>query len=270
MGQASSLSDERASASIVPIPFLGALPGCVWLYPGGKNAYQGWMRPYQWLLFDADDTLFDFERAEGLALEQTFQRLGLVYSPGHRVIYRRINQVLWHGVEKGEITPGLVKVRRFEQLLEAIGSDFSPETFSSSYLERLADCGELLPEAASVLQALNGKYRMAILTNGLQAVQRPRLAKSQIHHHFAEVIISEEIGFSKPSREFFDIALARLGSPPRREVLMIGDSWGSDMQGALQSGIDACWYNPGRKPCPARAELKREIASLSELVAWLG
>lgn len=110
---------------------------------------------------------------------------------------------------------------------------------------------------------------MAILTNGLKAVQRPRLAKSDIQKHIAEVIISEEIGFSKPAKEFFDVAFARLGNPSRREALMIGDGWNSDIAGAIRYGVDACWYNPARKPRPADGEITREIADLRELVAWL-
>ena len=108
------------------------------------------------------------------------------------------------------------------------------------------------------------------MTNGLQAVQRGRLARSVIRQYIAEIIISEEIGVAKPAKEFFDAALARLGNPSRREVLMIGDGWNSDILGAIQQGLDACWYNPGRKPRPGGGEVTREIACLRELREWLG
>ena len=147
---------------------------------------------------------------------------------------------------------------------------YPPAAFSARYLQCLAECSDLIEGAAELLEGLSGKYRMAILTNGLQVVQRGRLERSAIHRHIAEIVISEEIGFAKPAREFFDVALARLGNPPRRSVLMIGDSWHSDILGALQSGLDACWYNPGRKPRPGQDELTREIASLRELTGWLG
>jgi len=172
-------------------------------------------------------------------------------------------------VERGELTPAVVKVRRFELLFQTICVGESPAVFSANYLECLAACSELIEDASNVVQALQGKYRMAILTNCLQVVQRGRLARSTIRQHIADIIISEEIGFSKPAKEFFDIALARLGHPPRRDVLMIGDGWASDIQGAIGYGIDACWYNPGRKPRPTSPEITREIASLRELVDWL-
>jgi 2-haloacid dehalogenase len=228
------------------------------------------MQRYDWLLFDADGTLFDFERAESAALRQVFQLMGVAFNPDYLVDYRRINQALWQGVEHGAIKPGFVKMRRFELLLQALCLDHSPSAFSATYLECLAECSELIEDAAEVVQALKGKYQMAILTNGLQVVQRGRLARSVIRHHIGEIIISEEIGFSKPAKEFFEIAMARLGNPSPREVLMIGDGWNSDIVGAVQYGIDACWYNPGRKPRPTSCELVREIASLRDLTEWLG
>jgi len=90
---------------------------------------------YRWLLFDADGTLFDYDRAERAALEKVFAQIGVSFDPGYLAAYRRINQTLWQGVEKGEITPGVVKVRRFELLLEAIQVAYSPTAFSASYLE---------------------------------------------------------------------------------------------------------------------------------------
>ncbi len=227
------------------------------------------MQHYQWLLFDADGTLFDFDRAEVAAFEQAFGLISVTFEPSYLATYQRINQTLWQAVEREEIKPAIVKLRRFELLLEAIGVDISAVKLSDTYVECLAARAELIEDASEVLQALHGKYRIAILTNGLQAVQRGRLARSVIRDHIADIIISEEIGFVKPAKEFFDIALSRIGNPPIREVLMIGDSWTSDIQGAVQYGIDACWYNPSRKPRPSSPEITREIASLSELVEWL-
>jgi len=228
------------------------------------------MMRYQWLLFDADGTLFDFDRAEVSALEQAFREIGVTYDPGYLATYQRINQALWQAVERGEIKPVVVKLKRFELLLEAIGIASSAVDLSANYLECLATGSELIEDASEVLQALHGKkYRIAILTNGLQVVQRGRLARSVIRNHIADIIISEEIGHAKPAKEFFEIAMARLGNPSKRDVLMIGDGWNSDIQGAVQYDIDACWYNPARKPRPSNLEITREIASLRDLVEWL-
>jgi 2-haloacid dehalogenase len=225
---------------------------------------------YRWLLFDADGTLFDYDRAERAALEQALRHIGLSFELGHLAAYRGINQSLWQCVERGEITPARVKLRRFELLLEALQVEASAKALSADYLNCLADCSDLVEDAAEVLQALHKIHLIAILTNGLKQVQRRRLERSVIRHHVSDIIISEEIGAAKPARQFFDAAFARLGQPSKNEVLMIGDGWASDIQGAVRYGIDACWYNPGRKPRPANCEITREIASLHELTDWLG
>jgi YjjG family noncanonical pyrimidine nucleotidase len=224
---------------------------------------------YRWLLFDADGTLFDYERAEISALSSAFEQIGVAFDVGCLSTYQRINQDLWKALEKGLITPEKLKVRRFEQLFEALGVRHPAAPFAENYLQCLANCSDLVDGAHDVVLALKPKYRMAIVTNGLSAVQRPRLARSSIRDCVAEIIISEEIGYAKPATEFFDVTFARLGHPSRSEVLMIGDNWSSDIQGAAFYGIDACWYNPNRSPRPAAPPITSEITSLHELLPLL-
>ena len=90
------------------------------------------MRQYQWLLFDADGTLFDFDRAERAASKQVFRLIGAAFDSVYLAKYLRVNQTLWQRVEKGEIKPHFVKVRRFELLLENIWMAYSPNAFSGS------------------------------------------------------------------------------------------------------------------------------------------
>ena len=225
---------------------------------------------YKWLLFDADGTLFDYVHAEALALEKTFQHVGAPFEQRYLDEYRRINRQIWQALEQKQITPDVLRVRRFELLFEKLGIAISPVIFSEAYLKYLADCGELIEGAQDVLDALRAKYRFAILTNGLQAVQRSRLAHSTIRDHIAELIISEEIGFAKPERGFFDAAFTRIGNPLKAQTLMIGDSLTSDIQGAAAYGIDTCWYNPERQPRPSSPVITYEITHLRELIALLG
>ena len=224
---------------------------------------------YQWLLFDADGTLFDYDRAERAALAAASEQIGVAFQPEHLAAYRRVNQQMWQALEPGQIKPEVLKVRRFELLFQAIGVDHSPADFSARYLDAIADCAELLDGALEVVQALRSRYRLAIVTNGLSAVQRRRFERSAIRDCITEIIISEEIGTAKPAREFFDVTFARLGNPPRAEVLMIGDNWSSDILGGAQYGLDTCWYNPGRLPRPNSLPITREITALHELTDWL-
>ena len=206
------------------------------------------MRRYQWLLFDADGTLFDFERAESAALRQVFQLIGTAFDPVYLTEYRRINQTLWQEVEEGEVKPTSVKVRRFELLLNTIEIAYSPDALSARYLECVAECSELIQGAAEVLEALHRKYQVAILTNGFQVVQRGRPPRSTIRPYIAEIIISEEIGFAKPAKEFFDVALARLGHPSPQIMPAITGIFDELHLGGIPPPDRMRWL-PGSFPC---------------------
>ena len=221
---------------------------------------------YPWLWFDADGTLFDYNRAEANALRQTFHSLSLPYEEGYLEVYQRINSRLWQALEKQEITPAILRFRRFELLLEAVQLSGSSEQMSSAYIEQLAICSELMDGAYDVLNTLHKKCYFAIVTNGLQAVQRSRLAHSAIRDFISEIIISEEIGVAKPNPAFFEIAASRTDHPAKTDVLIIGDSLTSDMQGGLNYGIDTCWYNPVGDTRPHNFPITYEIQHLSELL----
>ncbi len=138
------------------------------------------MPRYRWLLFDADNTLFDFDRAEAEALRQTFEQLGIGFGPDHLPAYRRVNREVWRALEQGEISAAELRTRRFELLFEALGIEADAAPFSAAYLPNLALQGHLMPDALAVVRALHASYRLAIITNGLADVQRPRLARSAI------------------------------------------------------------------------------------------
>lgn len=153
--------------------------------------------------------------------------------------------------------------------MEAIQVTGSPEQMSSTYVEQLSICSELIDGAYEILQALHEKSQIAIVTNGLQSVQRGRLAHSSIRSFINELIISEEIGAAKPGRAFFDAAFARCGHPAKSDVLIVGDSLTSDIQGGVDYGIDTCWYNPIGDPGPDDVVITFEIKYLRELLEFV-
>lgn len=224
---------------------------------------------YAWLWFDADGTLFDYNRAESTALQYTFSTLQLPFEDSYLGIYREINSKLWQMLERQEISPAALRQRRFAQLLEALQLSGTPDQMSAVYLEHLAICAELMEGAYEVLEILSRTCQIAILTNGLQSVQRGRFARSTIQPFIRELIISEEIGVAKPHAAFFDVASARTGNPPKGDILLIGDSLTSDMQGGVDYGIDTCWFNPADEPRPDGLAITHEIRHLSELLSMI-
>jgi 2-haloacid dehalogenase len=223
---------------------------------------------YTWLLSDADGTLFDYDRAEATALEQAFAEVGAEFEPSCLHTYREINARVWREFENGHITAERLRLRRFEMLFEALRQPLTPATFSRVYLRHLARASHLIEGAREVVPALCAKYRLALITNGLRDVQRPRLAGSPIRDCFADVIISEEVGAAKPDPAIFDAAFERLGRPPRTEVLLVGDSLTSDIAGGHAYGLDTCWFDP-TSARPAGATSTYEIRHLTELARLL-
>ena len=225
---------------------------------------------YPWLWFDADGTLFDYNRAEATALRNAFHSLTLPFEDNYLGVYRGINSKLWRALEQQEITPAVLRFRRFELLLESLQLSGSPDQMSTAYVEQLGICTDLMDGAYEVLQTLHKTSQLAIVTNGLQAVQRSRLAHSVIQNFITELIISEEVGAAKPQAAFFDAAFARTGHPPKSDVLIIGDSLTSDIQGGVDYGIDTCWYNPRDEPRPEDLRpITYEIRHLHEMLDFL-
>jgi len=226
---------------------------------------------YTWLLFDADNTLFDYDKAEATALANSFQQFDLDFDQAMGAQYRTINAQIWHDYELGHITQQALRAERFRRLFTAVNLPVDAEAFSRQYLVQLSQAGHLLDGAEALLRQLAQTHRIAIITNGIAAVQRPRLAASPIHDLVEAFVISEEVGAAKPDPAIFDVAFARMGQPAKSEVLIIGDSLTSDMQGGLNYGIDTCWFNPAGKPAslPVTYEI-RALAELSSLLTMNG
>ncbi|MEJ2210839.1 MAG: YjjG family noncanonical pyrimidine nucleotidase [Anaerolineae bacterium] len=225
---------------------------------------------YEWLLLDADGTLFDYDHAEAMALQRTFEQMGHTFDPGYAQAYRRINGQIWLDFEQGRISQERLRTRRFELLFDAVGARLDPEAFSLAYLENLAWGTRLMDGAEDVVQALHGRVGLMLITNGLQDVQRPRLARSALDGYFADLVISEEVGAAKPDPLIFDVAFQRMGRPPKEAVLMVGDSLTSDMRGGVDYGLDTCWYNPEGRPRNPDVPVRFEIRDLRQLLGLLG
>ena len=224
------------------------------------------MSQYRWLLFDADGTLFDYDQAEAAAIANTFREFDFHYRPEYARVYREINGQIWRDFELGLIDQISLRTGRFVMLFKALELDADPERFSQKYLENLSMGTYLIDGAEEVLRILRPDFSLAIITNGLKDVQRPRFARSPIGEYFDVLVISEEVGAAKPDPAIFDVAFELIGQPPRKDVLMIGDSLTSDIAGGLGYGIDTCWFNPSHLEPVPDLDVQYEISDLRQLL----
>ncbi|MEM9919916.1 MAG: YjjG family noncanonical pyrimidine nucleotidase [Bacteroidota bacterium] len=223
------------------------------------------MKTYHWLFFDLDNTLLDFDQSEANALRNSLLAHGIEPTEDVLASYHHINRACWTAFEKGQLRQDLLNDLRFERFVADIGSPVDHSTLSRYYLQQLVECRFPVLGAFELLRRLQGKYRLGVVTNGLKAVQRPRLHKNDMVSYFDSITVSEEIGVSKPHAAFFDHAFQVSGQPHRSEVLMIGDSLSSDIQGGADYGLDTCWFNPKGKARSGAVVPTFEIRGLGEL-----
>ncbi|HEY4430914.1 MAG TPA: YjjG family noncanonical pyrimidine nucleotidase [Paenibacillus sp.] len=225
---------------------------------------------YDVILFDADDTLFDYGMAESHALSNAFLHFGMpTGAADYAASYQEINHALWRDLEQGKISSASLRVERFNRLFAANALELDPEAFSEAYLRFLGEGTFLMQGAIELCEEL-ADCRLAIITNGIKDVQTSRIQGSPLSETFEQIIISEEAGCQKPETGIFDYAFAKLGISDKEKVLIVGDSLTSDIQGGINYGIDTCWFNPLGKENVSGAEPKYEIRSLSELLDIVG
>ncbi|WP_297130413.1 YjjG family noncanonical pyrimidine nucleotidase [Terrisporobacter sp.] len=200
---------------------------------------------YKVILFDADETLFDFKKSEREAFKNTMIEFGADYDEDyHFGTYKEINTAIWKELEEGLITQAKLKVERFKRLGDKLGMNFDENEFATSYMKHLGDGSFLFDGAYELVEKLSKNYILSIVTNGLTSVQERRIKKSIISKYFKDIVISEEIGISKPNPDIFEYAINNLGKFDKNEILMIGDSLSSDIKGGINYNIDTCWFNP--------------------------
>lgn len=199
---------------------------------------------YTTVLFDIDHTLFDFDTSERHAFDSTLRSVGLEHPEELQDAFTKINDLLWKRVELGELTPNYVGTQRWVQLAEVAGISVDPGSIAATYISELGAHGDLYPGARDMLDEVRPYATLALLSNGIGAVQRARIARLEIASYFDAIVISGEVGSAKPAVEIFDFTFEQLGWPNKANTLMIGDNLTSDIQGGLNYGIDTCWYTP--------------------------
>lgn len=196
------------------------------------------------VLFDLDDTLFDFHKAEKIALTKTLVHFGIDPTEETLALYSTINAAHWKRLELGEISREEVKVGRYRELFKTIGVECDPVKATAYYESMLAIGHYFMPGAPELLEELYGKYRLYIVSNGTAKVQEGRIGSSGIAKYMDGIFISQILGANKPDKQFFDICFSEIPDFSLSETVIIGDSLSSDIKGGINAGITTVWFNP--------------------------
>ena len=221
---------------------------------------------YPYLLFDADNTLFDFDAAERQAYANVCRTHGLTHSDSGYALYRRCNSELWHDFDRGLCTKEFLLVERFRRYLERSGQTGNPEKLNETHLQTIAASAFLLPGALELCRTLAADHQLYIITNGVESSQRSRFRRSPLIPYFKGLFISEAIGSGKPSRAYFDYVFQAVPGLTPQNGLVIGDSLTSDIQGANNAGLACCWFNPRGLPRPEGLRIDYEVYTLEEIL----
>ena len=235
-----------------------------------RTRYTPLMLKHRLFLFDLDETLLDFNASERLSFERALQELGLSAMPdGLFARYQAINTALWQTFETGAVTKDFLKVERFRKTFAEHGLDLDPEAASRHYLEALADNVVLVDGAAELCQELAAIGEVGIVTNGIEHLQRRRIASCALQPHVSFIATSEACGHAKPDVRFFHYAAQMARAFAHADTVIVGDRLDTDILGANRFGIDSCWFNPGRLPNRTEARPTYEVARLHDVIPAL-
>lgn len=223
------------------------------------------MTKYNILLFDADDTILDFKKGEKAALTELFKEMNLVDEENIMDVYIKMNESLWKDIETGKLTRDEVLNNRFALLFKKYNKEVDGREIEKRYRSFLNMQHECVEGAEELLESIYKKYKLYIITNGVSKTQFTRLKESKMDKYFEKVFVSEDLGYQKPKKEFFEGVIKQVPNFDLKTTLIIGDSLTADIRGGYQLGIDTCWFNPHLKKNITDVKPTYEIHKLCEL-----
>ena len=238
------------------------------------------MKRYKAVFIDWDDTIGDFIGAAKLALQEMYDKYHLCdyFASLEEFVslYKPHNIELWDKYGKDLVTKAFLRVDRFlypllhgtkvaSQIQSYTALSALAEQMSEDFLHLTTKYFSLLPGAEELVRYLAKKYPLTVVTNGFIEVQYEKFDTSGLRDCFSHIVLSEEVGCQKPNPRIYEEAL-RMNGVSAAEAVMIGDSWNSDIQGAINAGVDQIWIRKSQDPLPEGQSATYLVQSLSEVM----
>lgn len=229
---------------------------------------------YECCLADADGTLFNFLAGEKNALRETLAAHGLPYDENIAALYSRINLGHWKRLEQGLTTQKRLRVERFADFLAALregGMDvppIEPEQMALTFVDGLARQSIPMEGALAFVKAVSAHMPVVLVTNGISRVQHGRFDHCELKPYLKGLVISEELGVSKPDPAMIDAGMRAAGVTDKRRVVMLGDSLTADIAAANNAGVDSILFTDGAEPPEGHAATyaARTLAEAARIV----
>lgn len=220
---------------------------------------------YKTLLFDVDDTLLDFQATEKAALRQLFAAEGLELTVDLERCYKKMNLELWQSFERGECSRDELVYQRFGHFFGQLGQTVDSVKLENQYRSFLNQGHHLLGNSLAIIKDLSRKADLFVVTNGVSKTQYQRLGDAKLLPYFKNVFVSEDTGYQKPMKEYFDYVFERIPNLDLAKTVIIGDSLTSDIQGGVAAGIDTIWLNNQKESSQSTIHSTYEIQQLDEI-----
>lgn len=216
------------------------------------------------VFIDIDDTLLDFTKCANDAIKSACNKFGVPYTTTLVDTFHPINLDLWHRLEKKEVTKEKLFDTRFQIVFDKLGIKADGIAFETAFRENFHESAILVDGARDLLEYLRSKYKVYVASNASMHQQTNRMKRAELDGYIDGYFVSEEIGFPKPQKEFFDACFKALPDVKPQDVVMIGDSLSADIKGACEHGLKTIWYNHRNEPT---ADVKCDyiVSRLSEV-----
>ena len=216
------------------------------------------------VLCDIDNTVLDFDACSKKSMINAFEKFSLEYREEMFNVFYKKNKELWEAVEKGTLTvPELYEIR-WNEIFSLLGIEADGVAVEKVFHKGIEEGYEKMDGAEEFLEYLSDKFTVYAASNAPYNQQKTRLKKAGLLDYFKGLFVSGEIGFQKPTLEFFDYCINALGLKPE-EIIIIGDSLTADIKGGITAGLKTCWFNPKNNSISEGVRPDYVIADLREI-----
>ena len=192
------------------------------------------------VFFDLDHTLWDFDKNSGLTFKKIFELNNINIELGTFLeVYEPINLKYWKLYREERVSKPDLRYGRLKEAFDTLGVSVNDDMInylSEAYIDYLTTFNHLFEGAIEILEYLQYKYHLHIITNGFEEAQERKMQNSKIRSYFKTVTNSEMVGVKKPNPKIFNYALNSAEANPN-ESIMIGDSLEADIAGAQKVGM---------------------------------